>query len=331
MSEEVLKLKDVYKDYFKIGTAVNLETLEKDKDLIASQFNSMTAENDMKPIILSLEEEKFNYGPADQIVQFANDNNMGMRGHTLVWHNQTPGWMFKDGDKKAGRELMLSRLEKYIHTTMNHYNDSLFYAWDVVNEAIDDTGSHLLRESPWLDTIGEDYIERSFEFARDANPDIPLFYNDYNESHPHKREKIYKLVKDLIDKEIPVDGIGLQAHWNLEDPHLDDIRRAIEKYASLGLKLHITEMDVSIFNFDDRRKDLTALSPEIEEKQAERYDKFFSIFREYHEHIDSVTLWAVSDRYNWLNDFPVQNRKNWPMLFNETNQPKESFYRVTSF
>src|SRR5699024_7050430 len=151
MSEEIMKLKDVYKDYFKIGTAVNLETLEKDKDLITSKFNSITAENDMKPIILTLEEGKFNCDPADQIVQFANDNNMGMRGHTLVWHNQTPEWMFKDGDKKAGRELMLSRLEKYIHTTMNHYNDSLFYAWDVVNEAIDDTGSHLLRESPWLD------------------------------------------------------------------------------------------------------------------------------------------------------------------------------------
>ncbi|GEK88839.1 endo-1,4-beta-xylanase [Alkalibacterium putridalgicola] len=329
MSE--ITLKEAYKNYFKIGVAVNPNTLEKDGDLIKKHFNSLTPENHMKPEELQPKEGEFTFEKADKIVAFAKENDMELRGHTLVWHNQTPEWMFKDGDKEASREVALKHMKEHIEAVLEHYSKEPFYAWDVINEVIADEGDELLRESPWRSIIGDDYVEKAFEFAHAADPNMPLYYNDYNESHPEKREKIYKLVKGLKDKGIPIHGVGLQAHWGLEDPSLDNIREAIEKYASLGLKLHITEMDVSVFNFEDRRTDLSKPTEEMMKKQAERYDAFFKLFREYSEHIESVTLWAASDRYNWLNDFPVRGRKNWPMLFDTENQPKESFLRVTSF
>ncbi len=330
MTKQMITLKDVYKDSFKIGAAVNLDTLANDGELIRTQFNSLTAENVMKPEELQPTEGEFTFEQADQIVAFAQENEMDMRGHVLVWHNQTPEWMFQDGSGQASRELALERLKKHIDVVMDRY-DEPFYAWDVCNEVIADTGSELLRASPWREVVGDDFIEKAFEYAREANPNMPLFYNDYNESHPEKREKIYTLVKGLVDRNIPIDGVGLQAHWGLEDPSLDNIRAAIERYASLGLKLHVTEMDVSVYPYEDRRTDLTQPTPEMLEKQAERYEAFFALFREYKEYIESVTLWAASDRYNWLDDFPVRGRKNWPMLFDEQNKPKESFHRVTSF
>lgn len=330
MTKQLLTLKEAYKDFFKVGVAVSPRTLEKDGELIRTQFNSLTAENVMKPEELQPTEGTFTFDEADKLVDFAKANNMDMRGHTLLWHNQTPDWMFKDGDKQASRELALSRLKKHFEVVMDHYQDP-FYAWDVCNEVIADSGKDLLRESPWRSIIGDDYVQKAFELAHDANSDVALYYNDYNESHPEKRNKIYTLVKELMDKGAPIHGVGLQAHWGLEDPSLDDIRKAIELYASLGLTLQITEMDVSVFNFEDKRTDLTEPTDEMMEKQAERYDAFFSLFREYSEHIDSVTLWAASDRYNWLDDFPVRGRKNWPMLFDTHNQPKESYKRVVSF
>ncbi|MCC5895703.1 MAG: endo-1,4-beta-xylanase [Alkalibacterium sp.] len=330
MTKQLLTLKDAYKDYFKVGVAVSPETLERDGELISKQFNSLTAENVMKPEEVQPEEGVFTFEKADKIVDFAKANDMTMRGHTLVWHNQTPEWVFKDGDKSASRDLALDRMKKHMDVVMNHFKTP-FYAWDVINEVIADEGNDLLRESPWRSIIGDDYVQKAFEFARQANPDVALYYNDYNESHPAKRDKIFTMIKDMMDKGTPIDGVGLQAHWGLEDPSLDNIKAAIEKYASLGLTLQITEMDVSVFNFDDKRTDLTAPTAEMMEKQAERYDAFFSLFREYSEHIDSVTLWAASDRYNWLDDFPVRGRKNWPMLFDVNNQPKESFNRVVSY
>ncbi|GAA0358812.1 endo-1,4-beta-xylanase [Alkalibacterium iburiense] len=330
MTNKLITLKEAYKDYFKIGVAVNPDTLKNDGELIRTQFNSLTAENLMKPEELQPEEGRFTFEGADQIVQFAKENGMAMRGHTLLWHNQTPDWFFKDGDKTASRELALERMKTHIDTVLERYTDG-FYAWDVVNEVIEDKGTDILRQSQWLEVVGEDFIEKAFQFAREASPEMGLFINDYNESHPEKRDKYYTLIKQLVDKGTPIDGVGLQAHWGLEDPSLDNIRAAIEKYASLGLTLQVTEMDVSVFNYDDRRTDLTEPTSEMLEKQAERYDAFFKLFREYSEHIDSVTLWAASDRYNWLNDFPVRGRKNWPMLFDENNQPKESFNRITAF
>lgn len=323
-------LKEVYQDYFDIGAAVAPNYKNYD-ELLTKHFNSITAENEMKFEALQPEEGKFNFEYTDQLVNYAQENNMKVRGHTLVWHNQNSDWLFvnKDGTP-VDRESLLERMKTHIHTVMERYRGKI-YCWDVTNEVIADEGEELLRKSPWTEIIGDDFIDQAFKFAHEADPDAQLFYNDYNESHPLKRDKIYKLVKGLIDRDIPIHGVGLQAHWNLYDPSNDLIKQAIEKYASLGLRIHITEMDVSVFEFGDRRTDLTEPTEEMLALQAERYEGFFKIFREYSDVIDSITFWGVADDYTWLDDFPVRGRKNWPFVFDEKHQPKDSFWKIVDF
>jgi endo-1,4-beta-xylanase len=265
------------------------------------------------------------------LAAFAKQHGMKMRGHTLVWHNQTSDWVFQDSNgDSVGREQLLQRMKDHITTVMQRYKGQI-YCWDVVNEAVTDEGPELYRRTKWLDIIGEDYIEKAFEFAHEADPDALLFYNDYNETNPEKREKIYQLVKSLVDKGVPIHGVGLQAHWKLDNPSLDEIRTAIERYASLGLQLQLTEFDISVFNFEDKRIDLLEPTPEILEKQAQRYEELFQLLREYQEVITAVTFWGAADDYTWLSDFPVRGRKNWPFLFDESHNPKESFWKVIRF
>ncbi|MFG1732345.1 endo-1,4-beta-xylanase [Paenibacillus sp. 843] len=321
-------LHEAYGNSFKIGAAVNPITMVTQKELLAHHFNSVTAENEMKFERLHPSEEVYTFDQADQIVSFAKSNGMAVRGHTLVWHNQTPEWVFQNSSGgKAGRELVLARMKAHIHEVVGRYRGDI-YSWDVVNEAIADSGSELLRSSPWLASIGEDFIAKAFEYAHEADPQALLFYNDYNESVPEKREKIYALLKSLKEQDVPIHGVGLQAHWNLEFPSLDDIRRAIERYASLGLMLHITELDVSVFAHEDKRTDLAAPTEEMLERQAERYGQLFRLLKEYSGSIASVTFWGAADDYTWLDHFPVRGRKNWPFVFDENHLPKESYWNL---
>lgn len=331
MAVEIPSLSKVYQDFFNIGAAVNLTTIETQQDLLANHFNSITAENDMKFIEIQPAQGQFIFEKADRLAAFAKNNGMKMRGHTLVWHNQTPDWVFlNDNGDKVDRETLLQRMKDHIHTVMNRYKGTIF-CWDVVNEAVTDEGPELYRPTKWLDIIGEDYIQKAFEFAHEADPDALLFYNDYNECNPEKREKIYKLVKSLVDKGVPIHGVGLQAHWNLVIPSIEDIRTAIERYASLGLKLHLTELDVSVFTYENKRTDLTEPTSEILDLQSKRYHQVFQLLREYKDVITSVTFWGAADDYTWLSDFPVKGRKNWPFLFDENHQPKDSFWKVVQF
>ncbi|MCG3086104.1 endo-1,4-beta-xylanase [Anoxybacillus sp. LAT_35] len=321
-------LREVYKEHFRIGAAVSPITIKTQKDLLVSHVNSITAENHMKFEHLQPKEGEFTFEQADEIVHFALSNNMVVRGHTLVWHNQTPPWMFYDGEGKVvGKELLFERLKAHISTVIQRYKGKV-YCWDVVNEAVADEGNDLLRISRWSEIAGMEFIEKAFLYAREADPNALLFYNDYNESFPEKREKIYKLVKSLLEKHIPVDGIGLQAHWSLTRPTLEEIRLAIERYASLGVQLHITELDISMFEFDDHRNDLIKPTDQMVDKQAERYDQIFSLFKEYSDVIRNVTFWGIADDYTWLDNFPVKQRKNWPFLFDENHQPKPAFWKV---
>lgn len=322
------KLHEMFSNDFLIGAAVNLKTLETQKELLTHHFNSITAENEMKFVSLHPTEDQYTFDEADTIARFARSNGMKLRGHTLVWHNQTTEWLFlnKDGGL-TDRETLLSRMKEHIETVVKRYKDDV-YCWDVVNEVIADEGSDLLRPSRWLEIIGEDFIAKSFEYANQADPNAKLFYNDYNESNPEKREKIYKLVKSLVEQGAPIHGIGLQAHWGLSRPSLDDIRSAIERYASLGLQLQFTELDVSVFEFDDRRNDLLQPTNEMMMKQEERYFQFFNLFKEYKEVITGVTFWGAADDYTWLDNFPVQGRKNWPLLFDTKHQPKGAYRKI---
>ncbi|WEG11874.1 endo-1,4-beta-xylanase [Pullulanibacillus sp. KACC 23026] len=321
-------LKEVFKNDFEIGAAVNPVTLKTSEGLLTKHFSSLTSENHMKPEALQPKENGFTFSQADELVAFAKKHNMKVRGHNLVWHNQTPDWFFKDQKGvPVSRDQLLDRLKTHITTVVSRYKKDI-YCWDVVNEAIADEGPELLRRSKWLEYVGDDFIEKAFEFAHDADPNALLFYNDYNETHPVKREKIYKLVKSLLDKGVPIHGVGLQGHWNLESPSLDEIREAIERYASLGLSLHITELDVSCFTWEDKRTELERPTPEMMEAQTKKYEQLFQLFKEYAGAITSVTFWGVADDYTWLNDFPVKGRKNWPFLFDANHQPKEAFWKV---
>ncbi|GIN56065.1 endo-1,4-beta-xylanase [Lederbergia ruris] len=328
---EVLSLCERYREQFFIGAAVNQYTIDTQQELLKKHFNSITAENEMKFENLQPEEGKFTFAVADKLVSFAKENHKQVRGHTLVWHNQTPDWVFTNKNGSfADRKTVLERMNTHISEVVKRYKDDL-YCWDVVNEVVTDEGPKLLRESKWLETIGEDFIDKAFEFAHQVDPDALLFYNDYNESDPTKRDKIYTLVKGLKERGVPIHGVGLQAHWNVSSPSYDDIRRAIEKYATLELQIQLTEMDVSVFEFGDKRKDLKKPTEEMLGAQAERYEEFFNIFREYSDVITGVTFWGAADDYTWLSDFPVKGRKNWPLLFDEQHQPKQSFWRIMEF
>ncbi|MBM6996231.1 endo-1,4-beta-xylanase [Paenibacillus sp. DXFW5] len=323
-------LKQLFADDFKIGAAVNPATIRTQDSLLAYQFNSITAENEMKFVSLHPEEQTYTFEAADRLVEFARSYGMAMRGHTLVWHNQTSDWLFRDGQGgTVSKDVLLERVREHIHTVVGRYKNDI-YAWDVVNEAIADEGEALLRTSKWTEIAGPDLIAKAFEYAHEADPQALLFYNDYNESNPQKRDKIYALVQSLLEQGVPIHGIGLQAHWNLYDPSLDEIRAAIEKYASLGLQLQLTELDVSMFRFEDRRTDLTSPDPAMLELQAERYEAVFRLLLEYRQIISGVTFWGAADDYTWLDDFPVRGRKNWPFLFDAAHQPKLAFERVAA-
>lgn len=324
------KLWKAYRDYFPVGAAASPSSIKSHRELIVEHFASVTAENQMKPKNLHPSEYVYDFAQGDMVADFAVQNGLLLRGHALVWHNQTPQWFFEDGDKPVSRELGLKRMKEHIYTVMGHYKGRA-YAWDVVNEGVSDNAEKpLLRETPWLAAVGRDYVEQAYRFAREADPIAKLYYNDYNECDPVKSKKIYYLVKSLIDRGAPVDGIGMQGHWDIYLPELDNIRRAIELYASLGVSLQITELDISLYRFEDGTA-YDRAPPELLELQAERYGNIFELLREYAELFTGVTFWGVADDNTWLSHFPFKNRRNWPLIFDEGHKPKEAFDRIVSF
>lgn len=330
-------LKDYYKDYFPMGVAVNTKTLRGDEAvLLLKEFNSITPENAMKMGPIHPREDYYNWKDADSIVNFAQKHGLKVRGHNLCWHEQAPDWMFKDEQGNlVSKEVLLKRLKDHITTVVSRYKGKI-YAWDVVNEVIDDSDNKFLRNSLWYQICGEDFISKAFEYAQAADPDALLFYNDYNTERPGKRDKVYKLLKKLVDAGVPIQGVGLQAHWSIFEPSEADLRAAIELYSSLDLQIHFTELDMSVYAWEKNKRDKQAnenasLTPELEQQQIEQYAKVFKIFREYKKNITSVTFWNVSDRYTWLDYYPVSGRKNYPLLFDTNLQPKKAYREVTNF
>ncbi len=327
-------LKDYYAGYFPIGVAVSPQALRSaDSTLIIKEFNSLTPENAMKMGPIHPTENNYYWRDADAIVDFAQRHNMRVRGHNLCWHNQTPIWLFKDGDKQVTKEVLLQRLKDHITTVVNRYKGRL-YAWDVVNEAISDKRDEYLRPSEWEKICGEDYIAAAFRYAHEADPNAVLFYNDYNEISSVKREKIYRLVKGLKDAGVPINGVGLQAHWAVNEPSRGQLDSTIKRFTDLGLKVQITELDISVYTKEhdarERRPedDNTAFSTEREQAQLEKYKMSFELFRKYRKNLSGVTFWNISDRYSWLDNFPVKNREDYPLLFDQKGQPKKAYWEV---
>lgn len=331
-------LKDYYHDYFPIGVAVSLRDL-RDTDeskLILQQFNSLTPENDMKMGPLHPEENRYNWKAADAIVAFAQAHGLRVRGHNLCWHQQTPRWLFRDpAGNLVSKEILLQRLKAHITTVVNRYKGKI-YAWDVVNEAITDDSTRFLRNSLWYRICGEDFIAKAFEYAHAADPKAQLFYNDYNLVRPEKRERAYRLLKQLVDAGVPITGVGIQGHWSVFEPGAKELEDAIGRFASLGLKVQITELDISIYPWEKnprtrRPGESDAFTPELEQRQLEQYKTIFEIFRRYKKVITGVTFWNVSDRHTWLDQYPVPGRKNYPLLFDQKLQPKDAYRKVIRF
>jgi endo-1,4-beta-xylanase len=331
-------LKDYYAGYFPVGVAVSPQALKTDEaSLILQQFNSLTPENAMKMGPIHPKENEYHWRDADSIVAFAQQNKLKLRGHTLCWHNQTPSWIFIDKEgNTVSKDVLLQRLKEHITTVVSRFKGKV-YAWDVVNEAISDKPDKYLRPSPWLNICGEEYIAKAFQWAHEADPDALLFYNDYNEINPAKREKVYKLVKSLKDAGVPIHGLGLQAHWAVNEPSKQQLDSTLKRFASLGVKLQITELDVSVYpkehNARQRRAEdaNTAFTDEREAKQLEVYKTSFELFRKYKGVVSGVTFWNISDRHSWLDDFPVKDRKDYPLLFDKNLHPKKAFGEVVKF
>lgn len=330
-------LKDRYASFFTMGVAISPRALRtQERQLIETQFSGVTAENAMKMGPIHPRPDYFNWAPADSVVAFATSRNMAVRGHTLVWHSQTPDWLFKgEAGQLPTKEVLLGRIKAHIDSVVGRYKGRVF-AWDVVNEAISDQKDEFYRSSPFYQICGEEFIQKAFEWAHAADPAALLFYNDYNEIDPIKRGKIIKLVNELRAKGVPIHGIGLQAHWSIFSPSADALEQTLSDFSKTGLKIHITELDVSVYKKEGRRDripsdSLTAYTPEREAMQKEMYQRVFAAFRKYRTSIGSVTFWNISDRFTWLDNFPVRGRKDHPLLFDPALQPKKAFGAVMDF
>lgn len=332
-------LKDAYDGYFTVGVAVNQRNVSDSTqiELIKKEFNSITAENDMKPGELHPAEGVWNWEHGDKIADFCRKNGIKLRGHCLVWHSQFCDWMFNDKNgKPVSKEVFYSRLRDHIHQVVNRYKD-VVYAWDVVNEAMSDAGRgwrghepNPYRESKLYKLCGDEFIAKAFEYAHEADPDAILFYNDYNAATPIKRDRIYNMVKKMQDAGVPITGIGMQGHYNIYGPSEEDVDSALTKYSELVDHIHITELDIRCneemggqLRFS--RGENNAIPPYIATLHEDQFARIFRVFRKHKDVIDNVTMWNLSDADSWL------GVNNHPLLFDENLKPKKAYYAVKNF
>lgn len=335
-------LKDAYQNDFRIGVALGGtlpdDYTEAELAVVKSQFNAVTPENCMKPDALHPQEDQWYFAQADALVEFAEANHMQITGHNLVWHQQTPEWFFKDGDKPATREKLLERMKTHIDKVVGRYKGKI-HGWDVVNEAIAEGGSEDLRKTAWLKGIGDDYVIKAFQFAHEADPDMDLQYNDYNIENHMKRNKTIRLIKSLQAAGVPIASVGIQGHWILDKVPFDDIETAINEFQKLGVKVMFTELDLDIIprrstgadisqrETGDSDSGTTPALDELLKRQAEQYAKLFEIFHKHKDAITRVTFWGLNDSRTWLNYWPRQ-RTDYPLLFDRQSQPKPAFQSV---
>jgi endo-1,4-beta-xylanase len=344
-------LKEAFKDKFLIGAALDSRRSQRRDSMnitiATTHFSAFTPENSMKPMFTQPTEGRFTFADADRIVELAQKSGATPIGHCLVWHSQTPRWFFQGPDgQPVDRELALARLHKHIATVVGHYKGRV-KQWDVVNEAISDTPGQLLRQTPWLTAIGEDYIAEAFRIAHETDPDAILIYNDYNIERRYKRPKALQLLRSLIAKKIPIHAVGIQGHWSLESLDLAEVEESIKEFAHLGLKVMITELDIGVLPRRYEGADISkierptaeqrakmnpytqGLPDTVAQQQAERYRQAFAMFLRHKDVIGRVTLWGTHDGLSWLNHFPVPGRTDYPLLFDRQGKPKPAFFAVT--
>jgi GH35 family endo-1,4-beta-xylanase len=322
-------IKDVYKDLFVIGMAGDLpgNYSEEELGLVKGHFGIVTPENCMKPGPVHPGEDTWRFERPDALVKWCGDNNLAIHGHTLVWHSQTNPWFFRDNDKEA----VTRRLKDHLTTLVGRYKGKI-RGWDVVNEAINDGGNaetaktENLRNSSWLRTLGPDFIPLAFKFAHDADPEAKLYYNDYNIEAGSKHESSMVLLRRLIKDGVPIHGVGIQGHWSTANVPYAAIDKAITEYGSLGLKVSITELDVTIRGASGGqpgrgRGDTPPPSPEDLKAQADAYARLFAIFIKHKDVVERVTFWGLNDRRSW-------RFGQHPLIFDSTNQRKPAYAAI---
>ena len=340
-----VKLKDAYKNYFMIGVALNQRNVSTPDqiNLVKAEFNSITAENDMKPGELHPKEGVWNFERADKIANFCRQNGIKLRGHCLCWHSQFADWMFTDKKgKEVKKEVFYERLREHIHTVVNRYKD-VVYAWDVVNEAMaDDNGGgprwgrfggqepSPYRQSRHFRLCGDEFIAKAFQFAREADPNALLFYNDYSCVDEGKRERIYNMVKKMKDAGVPIDGIGMQGHYNIYFPSEEQLEKAIVRFKELVKHIHITELDIRMNQemggqLQFSRGENRPVAGYMNTMLTDQYSRVFKVFRKHKDVIDCVTFWNLGDRDSWL------GVNNHPLPFDENYQPKQAYYAIKNF
>ncbi|MBN2215207.1 MAG: endo-1,4-beta-xylanase [Bacteroidales bacterium] len=339
-------LKDAFKDCFYIGVAVNpVQIFEKDslaKPFIMKHFNSITSEDHLKWEKVHPLPGVYDFTVADSIVAFGERNGMFIVGHTLIWHSQTPKWVFEDSlGNPLSRDALLQRMKDHITTVVGRYKGRV-NGWDVINEPVGDDGQ--IRKTKWYEIIGEDYIQKAFEYAREADPEAELYFNDYNIEMNCKREGGIRLIKNLLEQGVQIDGVGIQAHWHLDRPDLHEIDTTIQLLAGMGLDVMFTELDIivvpeplgvigaDIAQKAGYQKELNPypdiLPDSVQQELADRYSDVFKTFVKYQDNISRVTFWGLHDGYSWKNNWPIRGRSVHPLLFDKNYQPKPAYYAV---
>ena len=339
-------LRDVFGKYFKIGASLNSAQFSgrdaRGEAIIKTHFNTISPENILKWESVHPLDGKYDFEGSDKYVAFGEKNKMFIVGHTLVWHNQTPKWVFEDASgKPVTREVLLERLRDHISAVVGRYKGRI-HGWDVVNEALNEDGT--LRQSQWFKIIGPDYIAKAFQFAHDADPKAELYYNDYSLENAAKRKGAIELVRNLQKQGVKVAAVGSQSHHKMDWPSMEEQDRTITELAALGVKVAITELDIDVLPraSDYRGADISVNYelqtrvnpfknglPDARQKElADRYGAIFKIFMKHHKVIDRVTFWCVTDADSWLNDWPVRGRTNYPLLWDREGKPKPAFWQI---
>ena len=339
-------LKDVYQGVFRIGAALNpAQFQERDSrgdPIIVAQFNTISPENALKWQSVHPRPDGYDFTQADSYVAFGEKHEMFIVGHCLVWHSQTPQWVFQDADgKPLSREALLNRMHDHIRTVVGRYKGRI-RGWDVVNEALNDDGT--MRQSPWYRIIGEDYIMKAFEFAHEADPQAELYYNDYSLENEAKRKGAVELIRKLKAGGAEIKAIGLQGHMRIDRPEAQQEADTIEAFVAAGVRVNISELDVDVLTRTTagNSADISAtaranpnpytngLPDEMQQQLAKRYAELFAVFVQHRGVIDRVTFWGVTDGDSWLNNYPTRGRTNYPLLFDRDGKPKPAFEAVLS-
>jgi endo-1,4-beta-xylanase len=339
-------LKEAFKDDFRIGAALNPSEFtgaNSNADaIILAQFNTISPENVLKWGSVHPIAGQFDFSQADRYVKFGLRHGMFIVGHNLIWHEQTPRWVFEDGDgNPVDRATLLQRMREHIFTVVGHYRGRIG-GWDVVNEALNEDGT--LRDSPWRKIIGDDYIVKAYQFAHQADPKVQLYYNDYSLENLPKRQGGMALIKKLQAAGVPITAIGLQEHDSLSWPATNQVDETISAFGALGIKVMITELDIDVLPsaWENHGADVSenvelqsklnpypnGLPDSVQQQLAQRYADLFSVFVKHRSTISRVTFWGVTDADSWLNNWPVRGRTSYPLLFDRNCQPKPAFAAV---